>query len=126
MASKGKNLSLRANTKQSSQLKLNIIPEYEYANLYTELVKSPNFPKMLIGSGYNGKKTLTFYDDRQGDMWTEIGFEIDFPDFPTAYKYILDNKIKVHNIRCGSYKEEIKQFKKEYENNAPLCVTASN
>ena len=88
--------------------------EYDYANLYEgELIKDKD-SNIYFGSGYNGKKTLTFYNDKNtGKMWSQIeGADLEFINFAEAYQFILTNNIPVYNMSCGSWEKEIKQYER--------------
>ena len=89
--------------------------EYDYANLYEHsYIKNKN-NNTLYGSGYNGAKTLTFYNDKNtGEMWSRIeGADIEFVNFEEAYYFILTNKIRVYNISQGSWQKEIKEYERK-------------
>ena len=109
----------------SAQLKLSIIPEYTDSRLYHNLQKVRG--KFVSNSGYNDSKVLVFYkskeplkpDGKNKIMRTLVHVEknaimrIVFPDFRSAYEYILNNSIKNFNIEYGCYEKEIEQYQKE-------------
>ena len=102
-----------------SQLRLqfnqySVPKEYDYANLYENLFIQDKESKIYFGSGYNGPKTLSFYNDKYtGKMWLKIeGADIEFINFEEAYYFILTNKIRVYNISHGSWQKEIKEYEK--------------
>lgn len=99
----------------TAQLKLSIIPEYADSRLYTEIVISKNCN--WAADDYNNGKNLVFYNTTKASEHVTSNeiMSIKFPDFKTAYKFILDNNIKNYNIDSGSYKKEIKQYQKEVE-----------
>ena len=87
--------------------------EYDYANLYENmLIKDKN---ICFGSGYNGPKTLVFYNDKTtGKMWSQIeGADMKFINFEEAYNFIITNKIRVYNISYGSWEKEIKEYERK-------------
>lgn len=89
--------------------------EYDYANLYeTKLIKDKE-SNIYFGSGYNGPKTLTFYNDKNtGKMWSQIeGADIEFMNFEEAYYFILMNNIPVYNISQGSWQKEIQEYERK-------------
>lgn len=88
--------------------------EYDYANLYEGELIQDKKSKIYFGSGYNGKKTLTFYNDKNtGKMWSKIeGADLEFINFAEAYQFILTNNIPVYNMSCGSWEKEIKQYER--------------
>lgn len=89
--------------------------EYDYANLYENQYYKDKETNIIFGSGYNGSKTLAFYNDKKTDkMWSRIeDADLEFINFAEAYRFILANNIPVHNISCGSWEEEIKEFKRK-------------
>lgn len=109
----------------STQLKLSVIPDYTDSRLYHDLKKVRG--KFVSNSGYNDSKVLVFYksnepseyDKKNKIMRTLVHVEknkimrIVFPDFRSAYEYILNNNIKNFNIDYGCYENEIKQYQKE-------------
>ena len=101
------------------QLKLqfnqySIPEEYDYANLYESYIQDKK-SRIFIGSGYNGLKTLGFYNDKNtGEMWSRIeNADMDFINFEEAYQFILANRIKVYNILHGSWQIEIQEFERK-------------
>ena len=99
------------------QHKIPYIPAGTYETaLYDYSIQSEEDSNMYISSGYNGYKNLTFYGKppKKGYYFEgeKLG-EIDFPNFKMAYEFILANNLTNYNIRCGCYKEEIKQYEKE-------------
>lgn len=101
------------------QLKLqfnqySIPEEYDYANLYESYIQDKE-SRIFIGSGYNGVKTLVFYNDKNtGEMWSRIeNADMDFINFEEAYQFILANRIKVYNILHGSWQKEIQVFERK-------------
>ena len=87
--------------------------EYDYANLYENLIQDKE-SKIYIGSGYNGSKTLSFYNDKNtGEMWSRIeNADIEFINFEEAYQFILNNNINVYNISQGSWQKEIQEYER--------------
>ncbi len=71
--------------------------------------------RIFIGSGYNGLKTLVFYNDKNtGEMWSRIeNADMDFINFEEAYQFILANRIKVYNILHCSWQIEIQEFERK-------------
>ncbi|GEM_PF-3570935 len=69
---------------------------------------------IYFGSGYNGPKTLTFYNDKNtGEMWSRIeGADLNFINFAEAYQFIKTNKIPVYNISMGSWQKEIQEYER--------------
>lgn len=102
-----------------SQLRLqfnqhSVPEEYDYANLYeNEYIKDKKY-NMFCGSGYNGSKTLVFYNDKNtGKTWSRIeGVDLKFINFAEAYQFILANNIPVYNISLGSWQKEIKEYER--------------
>lgn len=96
-----------------TQLKLSVIPDYKDSRLYENL-KFKN-GKFVSDSGYNTSKTLVFYNTNKRSEHVEKNaiMRIVFPDFRSAYEYILNNNIKNFNIDYGCYENEIKQYQKE-------------
>lgn len=88
--------------------------EYDYANLYENLFIQDKNSRIFYGSGYNGSKTLTFYNDKNtGQMWSRIeNADIQFTNFEEAYYFILTNKIPVYNMSQGSWKKEIQEYER--------------
>lgn len=89
--------------------------EYDYANLYENLLVQDKESKKYFGSGYGGPKTLVFYNDKNtGKMWSRIeGADIEFLNFSEAYYFILTNKIPVYNISQGSWQKEITEYERK-------------
>ena len=87
--------------------------EYDYANLYDHIVKDKD-RNMYFGSGYDGPKTLSFYNDKHtGEMWSQIkGADIEFINFEEAYYFIITNNIPVYNMSHGSWEKEIKEYER--------------
>lgn len=102
----------------TGQLKLDIIPEYADSRLYTDLQFIKKNKQWISTAGYSGKKTLVFYNsDEPPEHFGKYEImSIDFPNFKEAYEFILRNKIKNFNIREDCYKDEIKQYLEEQEN----------
>ena len=88
--------------------------EYDYANLYEGELIQDKESKIYFGSGYNGKKTLTFYNDKfTGEMWSKIeGADLEFINFAESYQFILTNKISVYNMSQGSWQKEIQEYER--------------
>ena len=102
-----------------SQLRLQfnqyVVPEeYDYANLYENQFIQDKVSKIYFGSGYNGPKTLAFYNDKNtGEMWSRIeGADLEFINFAEAYQFILTNKISVYNMSQGSWQKEIQEYER--------------
>ena len=89
--------------------------EYDYANLYENQFIKDKDSNIYFGSGYDGPKTLTFYNDKNtGERWSRIeNADIEFINFEEAYQFILTNNINVYNISQGSWKQEIKEFERK-------------
>ena len=89
--------------------------EYDYANLYEAKLIKDKESNIYFGSGYNGPKTLTFYNDKNtGKMWSQIeGADIEFMNFEEAYYFILINNIPVYNISQGSWQKEIQEYERK-------------
>ena len=89
--------------------------EYDYANLYEAKLIKDKASNIYFGSGYDGPKTLTFYNDKNtGKMWSKMeNADIEFINFEEAYQFILTNNINVYNISQGSWKQEIKEFERK-------------
>lgn len=88
--------------------------EYDYANLYENLFVQDKDSRIFYGSGYNGPKRLSFYNDKNtGKMWSRIeNKDMDFINFEEAYQFIQANKIRVYNISQGSWQKEIKEYER--------------
>lgn len=102
-----------------SQLRLlfnqySVPDEYDYANLYENKFIKDKDSNIYFGSGYNGPKTLTFYNDKNtGEMWSRIeGADLNFINFAEAYQFIKTNKIPVYNISMGSWQKEIQEYER--------------
>ena len=96
---------------ECNQLKLGIISDYKDSRLYVSLtLKKNRFVK-------DDKMILVFYNtsDQSAHVSKNELMHIVFPDFNSAYQFILDNKVINFNIRQGSYKKEIKQYQKELQ-----------
>ena len=91
------------------QLKLPIIPKYKNSRIYIVF----NFKnKRFIDTG---RRKLVFYKTENSSEHTgknEV-MSLEFPDFKTVYKFILDNEIKNFNIENDCCTKEIRQYKKE-------------
>ena len=101
---------------QQLKLQFNQYPipeEYDYANLYESCVQDKE-SRIFIGSGYNGLKTLVFYNDKNtGKMWSKIECtDLEFINFAEAYYFILTNNIPVYNISQGSWEKEIQKYER--------------
>lgn len=88
--------------------------EYDYANLYENLFVQDKESKIYFGSGYDGPKTLTFYNDKNtGKMWSRIeGADLEFINFAEAYQFILTNNIPVYNMSYSAWKKEIQEYER--------------
>ena len=88
--------------------------KYDYANLYEHLFIKDKDSNIYFGSGYDGPKTLTFYNDKYtGIMWSQIeGADIEFINFEEAYYFILTNNIPVYNMSQGSWEKEIREYER--------------
>ena len=103
------------------QLKIPYVPANTYDTaLYDFSVEDKKIKNMWIDSGYNGYKSLVFYGKpaNNGNYFEgeKLG-DVIFANFRTAYEFIIQNKLKNYNLRCGCYEKEIKQYEKEMQNN---------
>lgn len=100
------------------QCKIPFIPDNVYDTaLYDFSIEDKKYKNMWIDSGYNGYKDLVFYGKSPAgsDLYWEgkkLG-NIIFPNFKTAYEFILNNKLPNYNLRCGCYKKEIEEYCKQ-------------
>ncbi len=100
------------------QCKIPFVPSNVFDTaLYDFSVEDKEYKNMWIDSGYNGYKELVFYGKPpQGNNYYFEGKELGriiFPNFKTAYEFIQNNKLRNYNLRCGCYKNEIKEYFKE-------------
>ena len=90
-----------------------VLKNYSIANLYINLDK------------ISDRKTLTFYKRNNKTLHRDFGkriYEIEFESFNSAYKFILENNIKVYNISCGSYAKEIANYNKKIRDTGQLLL----
>lgn len=90
-----------------------VLKNYSIANLYINLDRNSD------------RKTLVFYKRNNETLSWDFGkriHEIEFESFNSAYKFILDNDIKVYNISCGSYAKEIANYNKKIRDTGQLFL----
>lgn len=89
------------------------LKNYSVANLYISIEKSSD------------AKILVFYKRGNETSNWDFGkriYEIEFESFNSAYKFILENDIKVYNISCGSYAREITNYNKKIRDTGQLFL----
>lgn len=102
------------------QCELPYIPEGTYDTaLYDYSVEDKKYKNMWISSGYSGYKSLEFFGKPPENGYYFEGEKlgsVTFPNFKTAYEFIMSNNLPNYNLRCDCYKKEIKQYEKEKSN----------